>query len=107
MKSTWQKGRILENEVEKIYQNAGYLTWKPQKMKFASQDVLEIADIVATCPEEFVLVAVSTRDAQRKTLDKIFRVLPHLPESIIVRYYISRQLKSGRKLEVREWKGQA
>jgi hypothetical protein len=76
-------------------------------MKFTSQDVLGVGDIIATNSREFLLIAVATRDAQKKTLDKIFNLLPYLPEYITVRYYIARQKKSGRYIEIREWKGQS
>lgn len=105
--SPWAKGRILENQVEKIYIDQGYKTYKPPKTKFGSQDILGVGDIICTSPKELVLIAVATRDAQKKTLDKILKLLPFLPNFITIRYYIERNRKIGKAFEVREWKGQS
>lgn len=98
--NTIQIGSKYEKKVEQEYIEQGYKTHRMRKSRFGKNDLLGIADIVATKNDSFVFVACAVGRAQSATVAKIEALRPWIPPFVKIYYHI--QKKNGEE-EVRTY----
>ncbi len=69
-----QKGQRAEKLAFDLLKKKKYLVWKPARVKFHSQDILGLFDLIALNKKELKLIQVQTKRKRPYKTSKIFKL---------------------------------
>ncbi len=74
LKRKRQKGQKIEKFAFDLLKKKKYLVWKPVRVKFHSQDILGLFDLIALNEKELKLIQVQTKRKRIYKNKKIFQL---------------------------------